>query len=783
MPGQYKDGGVKEDKDQVALNVYYPEVEVTGNRLEPAISGGDISEVTTEPKKTLLDKIKNVGLNYINPLLIADNTLQALSIPSNIIRESIEGIGGKGDAKFNWKDIIPDVYNTTIFDEDKKQEPVSKTLGVEGFFPSLLVDLATDPTTYVGAGVVKNLVQKSGKTILPKVGKQVKKIKPGYKSQSPTTTTTTTKPTTAKVDKPKNDIVTKENIITPTAKEDKLINEALDNSSNFYQKQFEGAVNQKKLDEMGPYGDQIRLNYKTSLDLGTFGSQTRSGLGSDISQMGYSTTLDINKIGQRRAVDFDGDLKFLDYDAPNPRVSFVNKSQSLMGYRQKSKFSVGKNIGGKIKTQADVDDNFVKSLGETDIHETSHNLGMPTNFKAYYRPSKGENAGKIVSYNLHPNNMFTLHRNKNLVFDPRQPAIRYGEGIATKVTDEGVTFTTKWNPKKEQFDTEFVKKSDLPVDQYNLLNTMKNKPSSQKRFKNFFEYKRQPLEIVPNMQAFKYQGKYTDDLYGNIGSGTADKLYGKLKNSDRTQWALFRDSKAFQNIFNKSTYGAVPVGGIGGATIFNNKETSTGYRKGGFKKENGGFKISLTKEGFRPIDDQFFSRYRYYKGKSCEETDSACSYRPNTTIGFNAGDRSLFASYTPEIEVPLGGDRIRTGGGILALGTNFEGTLDKDLNIDSSITGTGRIGWNRYERRQENQGLINPFTGKRMDKVRPQVEAGIYGNYDLQNKNIKDVGLYGRYGALSGNLGYDLTDKQVKAGIGLKFKEGGKKRKCRYGCW
>ena len=79
---------------------------------------------------------------------------------------------GKGDGKFNFKDIVPDLYNTTIFDEDKAQTPVSKTLGVDGFWGGLAVDLLTDPTTYIGAGLVKNIVAKSGKNILPKITKK-----------------------------------------------------------------------------------------------------------------------------------------------------------------------------------------------------------------------------------------------------------------------------------------------------------------------------------------------------------------------------------------------------------------------------------------------------------------------------------------------------------------------------------------------------------------------------------------------------------------------------------
>jgi len=167
---KYNEGGslakAQDGTGSVAYSLTVPEVEVT------------------ESKKSLLDRIKgnpylNFAWNTVNPFLLADNTLQALSIPSNLVRESIEGIGGKGDGKFNFGDIVPDIYNTTILDDDKKQQPVSDVLGVEGFFPSLVVDIATDPASYVGAGVVKNLIQKGGRKTVPNIIKALDKTTPG----------------------------------------------------------------------------------------------------------------------------------------------------------------------------------------------------------------------------------------------------------------------------------------------------------------------------------------------------------------------------------------------------------------------------------------------------------------------------------------------------------------------------------------------------------------------------------------------------------------------------
>ena len=180
--GQVNESEFMIGPDGQPLNVMIPTVDLLIEKEEkPEIA--DNTRIVT-PKKSFLDKIKgnrylNAVYNNINPLLIADNALQVLSIPSNIVRESIEGIGGKGDAKFNFGDILPNLYNTTILDNDKKQQPVSDVLGVEGFFPSLIVDIATDPASYVGAGVLKNLIQKGGRKTVPQIIKSLDKTTPG----------------------------------------------------------------------------------------------------------------------------------------------------------------------------------------------------------------------------------------------------------------------------------------------------------------------------------------------------------------------------------------------------------------------------------------------------------------------------------------------------------------------------------------------------------------------------------------------------------------------------
>ena len=122
-------------------------------------------------EKSFLNKMKDNLLYSINPLYMADDALQIAGIPANLIREGIEGVFDKGDGEFNWGDIVPDIKGTTILDEDKKQVPVSETLGIDNWVGALATDMALDPTTYIGAGIIKNLAKKVGKTAAKKLPK------------------------------------------------------------------------------------------------------------------------------------------------------------------------------------------------------------------------------------------------------------------------------------------------------------------------------------------------------------------------------------------------------------------------------------------------------------------------------------------------------------------------------------------------------------------------------------------------------------------------------------
>lgn len=128
--------------------------------------------VTAPKKKGFLDTTLGKILTF--PLKQLDDAVQILGIPGSIIAEGIEGIGGKGDGRFNLKDIIPD-FDKNIFQEGSFGKTPSQVLDVSGV-PGFLLDIVTDPLTYAGgAGILRNVGTKSAQKA-PKLALDMTKL-------------------------------------------------------------------------------------------------------------------------------------------------------------------------------------------------------------------------------------------------------------------------------------------------------------------------------------------------------------------------------------------------------------------------------------------------------------------------------------------------------------------------------------------------------------------------------------------------------------------------------
>lgn len=107
--------------------------------IDPDAKGSDLSSFSDVP-----------------PIGGASHLLDILSIPGNLMAEVFEGAGGYGDKEFNFKDAMPgfsgDFSFTNMYDEPAKT--VADVTDVQGFIPSLLVNVFTDPTSYIGVGLL-----------------------------------------------------------------------------------------------------------------------------------------------------------------------------------------------------------------------------------------------------------------------------------------------------------------------------------------------------------------------------------------------------------------------------------------------------------------------------------------------------------------------------------------------------------------------------------------------------------------------------------------------------
>lgn len=156
-------------------------------KLKKYANGGSVGDPPMESKgwwDTLTDYYKgmkhvasynpaiNSLLNQADPISKLSTSLAALGVPGNLVAEAVEGIGGKGDGEFNITDAIPGMKGDFSFTNinDTPTKTVSGVTGVEGI-PGFALDVATDPSSYVGVGIAKNLLKKG----LPKVVKAINK--------------------------------------------------------------------------------------------------------------------------------------------------------------------------------------------------------------------------------------------------------------------------------------------------------------------------------------------------------------------------------------------------------------------------------------------------------------------------------------------------------------------------------------------------------------------------------------------------------------------------------
>ena len=114
------------------------------------------------------DDYKWTDALYDNTLAPLSDALDVVSIPGALIGELGESITGRGDGEFNFTDAMPGFKGDYSF-ENMNGEQLKNLAGlkdkdgnplVDNAVGAFLLNVATDPSTYVGAGVLKSALKK-----------------------------------------------------------------------------------------------------------------------------------------------------------------------------------------------------------------------------------------------------------------------------------------------------------------------------------------------------------------------------------------------------------------------------------------------------------------------------------------------------------------------------------------------------------------------------------------------------------------------------------------------
>ena len=156
-------------------------------------------------------------------------------------------------------------------------------------------------------------------------------------------------------------------------------------------------------------------------------------------------------------------------------------------------------------------------------------------------------------------------------------------------------------------------------------------------------------------------------------------------------------------------------------------------------------------------------------GSGCRGKEARLSLKPNFNMSYNTGTKDIGGSLGLGLQSYIGGWDTRGGAPTIEAGIRGEGSVNA-LTLDSpnpethtNLIGSGKIGYTKrgtsgaHDWSSDNAGF----------------NIGAYGDYDIANKSVKELGIYGGYGKIQGNLSYDLQNKTIGAGIGFRLKEGG----------
>ena len=312
---------------------------------------------------------------------------------------------------------------------------------------------------------------------------------------------------------------------------------------------------------------------------------------------------------------------------------------------------------------------------------------------------------------------------------------------------------------------------------------------NQNRFSKNEDYAAGGLEAYLNKNINNSDASFESTIGAGIGGGSINGQpnTGVYGNADLSLYQNSFDKKTQFGI--KGSYGtenAPNAGGYLGVTAKRNGLTKRGLFRGlgiegnmGYnfktKMPTAGLNFNLQDGGTRQYEDggmdlslKKTNSYNCGPGVTqCGDTESPLTLQSDLGFNYNTGTGTTSAELGAGLQASLGRGDTRSGAPIIAGGlrgnAGIQGLTGANPTFGTNLDAYGQVGFKR-----KNLNGAHDWS-----RGRAGFEAGAYGNYDVMNKNLKDVGLYGSYGALRGNVGYDMQNKGIKAGIGLNFEDGG----------
>ena len=145
----------------------------------------------------------------------------------------------------------------------------------------------------------------------------------------------------------------------------------------------------------------------------------------------------------------------------------------------------------------------------------------------------------------------------------------------------------------------------------------------------------------------------------------------------------------------------------------------------------------------------------------CGKGASPFSIRPSVETSYNTGSKNINTGYGGGIGAYIGSSGLESS-------LSYKKRNVFDTQGYNAVTPVGK----GTDNLSLDLGMEGGGKGMRSVSDTTPYRYGINTEYDLTNKKLSNIGLYGQYGKFKGSLGYNPTTKGVSIGAGFKFQEG-----------